>query len=73
MEPLVARIVEHLLRGEGALTWDVVVGNVLSEEEIGRLPPGVYIGGLHRGSGPGQDFSRSELAKKVVAGWRGLL
>lgn len=73
LPPLEARILEHLSAGEGGLGWDVVVGAVVTDAEIGHLPPGVHIGGLERGSREGQDFSRAEMAKKVVAGWGGLL
>ena len=62
---------EHLSTGEGPLGWDVVVGSVVTDAEIGHLPPGVHIGGLERGSREGQDFSRAELAKKLLPGGEG--
>ena len=70
---LEGRILAQLMGTGGALDWSVVVGPVVTDAEIGHLPPGVYIGGLHRGSVADDDFSRAPLAKKIVAGWGGLL
>ncbi len=73
LEPIVGRILLHLMNGEGAVSWEVVLGDVMPSDALGHLPPGVFISGVH-GAAVGPDpLVSTPLSKKVVAGWDGLL
>ena len=73
LEPIVARVFAHLAEGGGPIDWSVVAGELVSPDELGTLPPGLRIPGLHGGTARPLDLGRGPTAKKVVASWDGLL
>jgi len=73
LEPLVWRIVNHLATEEGPLGWDVVAGPLIDPAQVGRLPPGLRVPGLHDLDAPPDVLQAPSLEQKVLAGWSGLL
>ena len=73
LEPLVWRIVVHLTTAEGPLDWDTVTGPLIDPDEVGRLPPGLRVPGLHDLDAPPDRLQTHSLERKVLASWPGLL
>jgi hypothetical protein len=73
LDPLVWRIIVHLANTEGAIDWDTVAGPLIDPAEVGRLPPGLSIPGLHNLDAPPDQLQHPSLEQKVLASWSGLL
>ena len=73
LEPLVWRIIVHLTQAEGALDWDTMAGPLIDPAEVGVLPPGLRVPGLHDLDAPPDQLQLRSLEQKVLASWSGLL
>lgn len=73
LEPLVSRIVAHVQTGEGPVDWRVLTGPLVdADRELGWLPPGLSVPGLHP-PGARQASRARSISQKVVAPWEGVL